>query len=553
MGGPAMKTVSLRSPEHDAPRSLLNRIVPKLSHGDDLFREQLARTAATIDRAFAVVLVAEWLIGIVLALVVSPLTWAGPQSSVHIHVWAALALGGIVALPPAALAWFRPGHAWTRHTIAAAQMLTAALWIHLTGGRIETHFMIFGSLAFLAAYRDWKVLITASVVVLVDHLVRGWFFPRSVYGVDSASIWRGFEHIGWVVFECLFLVFIIKRGNTVQQSAALDKLGEMGQYILGERLGGGGMGDVFLAEHRLLKRPCAIKLIRPDRTREAGILTRFEREVRATASLRHPNTVSVYDYGNLDDGSFFYVMEYLPGLSFQQLVEVHGPLPPGRAVYLLRQVCGALHEAHSIGLVHRDIKPDNILTCRLGGKHDVAKLFDFGLVQSMFTGAAASRLTQTGSIVGTPDYMSPEQVSGLAIDHRSDVFSLGAVAYFLLTGRVPFDGDDPLSVMYARLKEPARPPRFHRPEIPNDLEHIVLRCLDREVAARFADASVLERALAGCPAAAEWDDERAKTWWESLPAASTASITPAGPPTAQFPRQQTPTDFREPAPKTFRG
>src|SRR5262249_40385619 len=162
-----------------------------------------------------------------------------------------------------------------------------------------------------------------------------------------------------------------------------------------------------------------------------------EREVRTTASLRHPNTVSVYDYGNLDDGTFFYVMEYLPGFSFQHLVEVHGPLPPGRAVYLLRQVCGALHEAHSIGLVHRDIKPDKVLACCLGGKHDVAKLFDFGLVQMMFAGPASSRLTQTGSVVGTPDFMSPEQVAGQEIDHRSDVFSLGAVAYFILTGRLP--------------------------------------------------------------------------------------------------------------------
>jgi serine/threonine protein kinase len=468
-------------------------------------------------------------------------------------VWAALVLGGIVALPPAALAWFRPGQARTRHTVAAAQMLMAALWIHLTRGRIETHFMIFGSLAFLAAYRDWTVLVTASAVVLVDHLVRGWVFPQSVFGAESAPLWRSFEHIGWVLFADVFLFFIIRRGNTVQQSAALDKLGEMGQYVLGERLGGGGMGEVYLAEHRLLKRPCAIKLIRPDRTGEAAVLARFEREVRTTARLRHPNTVSVYDYGNLDDGSFFYVMEYLPGLSFQQLVEVHGPLPPCRAVYLLRQVCGALHEAHSIGLVHRDVKPDNILTCCLGGKHDVAKLFDFGLVQTVFTGAADSRLTQLGSVVGTPDYMSPEQVSGLEIDHRSDVFSLGAVAYFLLTGRPPFEGENPLSVMYARLKEPVQPPTLHRPDIPNDLEHIVVRCMDRVAAARFADARALERALAGCAAAAEWDDERAKSWWESLPAVPNKEINPAATPTPWVSTRPTPTDVREHTPKTSPG
>jgi serine/threonine protein kinase len=520
MSGPVAETVSVRRAEASGPRSLLRRVVPKFSQGDDLFREQMARTTATIDRAFAIVLVAEWLVAIALSLIVSPLTWAGTQSSIHVHVWAAVVLGGIVAVPPAVLAWFRPGQPRTRHTVAAAQILTSALWIHLTEGRIETHFMIFGSLAFLAAYRDWKVLVTASLVVVVDHLIRGWLFPRSVYGVDEAPIWRSFEHGWWVLFEDLFLVFIILRGNTVQQSAALDKLGEMGQYVLNERLGEGGMGEVYLAEHRLLKRPCAVKLIRPDKVQDPRTLVRFEREVQTTAKLRHPNTVSIYDYGMLDDGSFFYVMEYLPGLSLQQLVERCGPLPPGRVIYLLRQVCGALFEAHSIGLVHRDIKPANVHTCQLGGQHDVAKLFDFGLVQTPFSGDEASRVTQTGSVVGTPDFMSPEQVTGEEIDCRSDVFSLGAVAYFLLTGQLPFEGNNPLSVMYARVKEPVRPPTHHRPDLPPDLERVVLRCLAREPASRFTDTKALDKALAECTAASEWDEERAQIWWEKPPAAS---------------------------------
>jgi hypothetical protein len=524
MSGTAMNPEPATEPAAVKPRSFLSRVVPMLSRPDDLFLEQLAMTAATVDRAFAVVLVIEWLVGVALSLVVSPLAWEGAKSTIHVHVWAALLLGGVIALPTAILAWLRSGQGWTRHLIAVSQTLMAALYIHLTGGRIETHFMIFGSLAFLAAYRDWKVLITASVVVLVDHLLRGWFFPRSVYGVDSAPIWRSFEHSWWVVFEDIFLILMILRSNRVQQTVALNKLGEMGQYMLKERLGGGGMGEVFLAEHRRLKRSCAIKLIRPELAREANTLDRFKREVQTTAMLRHPNTVAIYDYGDLEDGTFFYVMEHLPGLSLQELVEQHGPLPPGRAIYLLRQVCGALCEAHSIGLVHRDVKPDNVLVCCLGGQHDVAKLFDFGLVRTVEDEGPTSRLTKAGSVLGTPSFMSPEQVMGEAIDQRSDLFSLGVVAYFLLTGKVPFECNNPLATMYARIKDSVQPPTLYRLDLPRDLERIVLQCLARDATMRFADAKSLEKAMAECPCAADWNDERAKNWWEQRPGGARKSV-----------------------------
>ncbi len=496
-----------------APWSLLQRIVPKLSQRDDIFQEQWARIIAATDRSFAVVLALEWVVGIGLAVLVSPRAWEGARTSVHGHVWAAVFLGGLTALPPAAVAWFRAGRPYSRQLVAVAQMLISALYIHLTGGRIETHFMIFGSLAFLAFYRDWKVLATASLVVLADHLARGWFFPWSVYGVESASVWRSLEHFWWVVFEVIFLCYAISRANRVQALVATEKMGEMGQYLLKEKLGGGGMGEVFLAEHRLLKRPCAIKLVRADLANDPTLFARFEREVRATAHLRHPNTVGIYDFGGLDDGTFYYVMEYLPGLSLQQLVERHGPLPPARAVHLVRQLCGALSEAHGLGLIHRDIKPDNVLLCRLGGQNDVAKLFDFGLVRITSGGDPSGRLTHVGTVVGTPEYMSPEQVTGEEVDHRTDLFSLGAVAYFLLTGACPFVGDNNLALMYARVKEPVRPPRVYQPDLPRDLERVVLRCLARQKADRFADAKELERALADCSCAGEWDDERAAAWW----------------------------------------
>jgi serine/threonine-protein kinase len=182
-------------------------------------------------------------------------------------------------------------------------------------------------------------------------------------------------------------------------------------------------------------------------------------------------------------------------------------------VHLLRQLCGALSEAHAVGLIHRDVKPDNVLLCRLGGSHDVVKLFDFGLVQIANRDAPSAKLTQVGLIVGTPEYMSPEQVSGAEIDLRTDLFSLGAVAYFLLTGACPYSGENTLALMYARLREGARPPSEYRSDVPVDVERIILRCLAREKADRFADARELERALAGCACAREWNDESAAEWW----------------------------------------
>jgi serine/threonine-protein kinase len=196
---------------------------------------------------------------------------------------------------------------------------------------------------------------------------------------------------------------------------------KLGQYQLKQRLGEGGMGEVYLAEHVLLKRPCAVKVIRPDQAGDPTTLQRFLREVQATATLTHPNTVQVFDYGQASDGTVFYAMEYLTGLSLEELVRVRGPLPPARVIFVLRQLCGALAEAHAIGLIHRDIKPSNVVLCNRGGMYDVAKLLDFGLVRMESTAASGAGLTQAGLIFGTPTYMSPEQAAGRDLDARSDI------------------------------------------------------------------------------------------------------------------------------------
>jgi serine/threonine-protein kinase len=290
---------------------------------------------------------------------------------------------------------------------------------------------------------------------------------------------------------------------------------QLGQYRLVAPLGQGGMGEVYLAEHRMLKRPCAIKLIRPEQAGNPQVLGRFEREVQITAQLSHWNTVEIYDYGRTDDGTFFYVMEYLPGLSLEELLERHGPLPAERVVHLLRQTCQALREAHARGLIHRDIKPGNVFVAERGGQYDVVKLLDFGLVKPVAE-IASPRLTQEGAISGTPLFMSPEQARGSSeVDARSDIYSLGAVAYNLLTGRPPFERSSPLEVIIAHDRDAVTPPSQLQANLPADLEGIILRCLAKRPADRFQDVDSLEQALSGCAAADRWTQPHAAQWWSA--------------------------------------
>jgi serine/threonine-protein kinase len=286
------------------------------------------------------------------------------------------------------------------------------------------------------------------------------------------------EMVTWLVIAVGFSIYGSHKISLLRQQAFEAR--RLGQYQVKHRLGAGGMGAVYLAEHVLLRRPCALKLIRPERAGDPRNLARFEREVQAIATLTHPNTVEIFDYGHADDGTFYYAMEYLSGLSLQELVRRYGPLPPERAVHLLRQVCGALQEAHTTTLVHRDVKPGNVLVCQQGGQHDVAKLLEFGLVRAHGLTADGEKLTQEGAIAGPPAYISPEQAAGKEdVDGRSDLYSLGAVAYFLLTGRPPFVRDGAVQTLAAHLGEPVVAPDRHRPDVPADLQAVVLRCLEK--------------------------------------------------------------------------
>ncbi len=278
--------------------------------------------------------------------------------------------------------------------------------------------------------------------------------------------------------------------------AQLHQAHALGSYTLEEEIGQGGMGVVYRASHAMLCRPTAIKLLH----RENGgtnSVARFEREVRMTSRLTHPNTVAIYDYGRTSEGRFYYAMEYLEGPDLQRLVEREGPQSAARVVHILLQVCGALAEAHDLGLVHRDIKPANVILCVRGGVSDVAKVVDFGLVKRLADVGSADA-TAVGAVVGTPLYMSPEAiVRPDLVDGRSDLYALGALAYFLLTGAPPFEGATSFEVCSRHLHaEPAR--LSTKVAVPPDLERVVLWCLAKSPDDRPASARALRDALAAC-------------------------------------------------------
>ena len=308
----------------------------------------------------------------------------------------------------------------------------------------------------------------------------------------------------------------------------VHKVRQMGAYQLDTLLGRGGMGEVWAARHRMLARPAAVKLIRPDRlghTPDASIIMlRFEREARATARLGSPHTVEVYDFGLTDDGVFYYVMELLDGLDVQTLVERHGPLPPERAVFVLRQVCHSLAEAHVTGFVHRDVKPANIFVARKGLDLDFAKVLDFGLVKPVARGADATALTAENVAAGTPAFMAPEMVLGETADPRTDIYALGCVAFWMLTGGLVFEAETPMKMLMAHVQTAANPPstRTELP-IPSALDAVVLHCLEKDPEARPRDAGEVMRRLDAIALDAPWTPDRARVWWDAHAPARTVA------------------------------
>ncbi len=305
----------------------------------------------------------------------------------------------------------------------------------------------------------------------------------------------------------------------------------LGQYVLVQEIGRGANGMVYRARHALLRRPVAIKLLSPDLTNEANT-ARFEHEVQMTSQLTHPNTVAIYDYGHTPEGLFYFAMEYLGGIDLDQLVRQFGPQPEGRVIHILRQVCGSLSEAHRIGLIHRDVKPANIILTRRGGVCDLVKVLDFGLVKTMRPGAADE--SASDAVVGTPHFMSPEAVEKPeSVGIQSDLYSLGAVGYWLLTGKTLFDHDTVEALLSHQVnRAPVHPAdRLGKPVSP-DLAELLLRCLDKQPEQRPPSAAALDQALACCASAGTWTARDAEDWWqahmaavETMPAATMAEKT----------------------------
>jgi serine/threonine-protein kinase len=325
-----------------------------------------------------------------------------------------------------------------------------------------------------------------------------------------------------IVFPYLLVALLACVGNSVVYGLGKEvtRAQELGSYRLVERIGEGGMGQVWRAKHRLLARPAAIKLLRPltagDNGDPTAALRRFEREAQVTAQLRSPHTVELWDFGVAADGRFYYVMELLDGLDLDTLVKRHGPVPAERAIHMLRQVCHSLAEAESSGLVHRDIKPSNIFVCRYGGDYDFVKVLDFGIVKATGTATLETSLLSTDRNVvqGTPAFIAPEQVLGSAIDGRADIYAMGCVAYWLLTGQLVFTGDTAMGVLLHHAHTaPTAPSERSELPIPAALDELVLSCLAKDPGGRPQSAKELSRQLAEIRAPAVWGEDRAREWW----------------------------------------
>ncbi len=362
---------------------------------------------------------------------------------------------------------------------------------------------------------------TVGVAYVSYRTYEGFVSPGPGYPKQTPIGVAGFTVMFWCVMSGVAIAVSQVIYGLRREVRDVRKLG---QYRLHRKLGEGGMGAVYLASHAMLRRPTAIKLLPLQKTGEHS-LARFEREVQLTAGLTHPNTVTVHDYGRTPDGIFYYVMELLDGATLVDVIALTGPIPPARVIKILDQVSGALAEAHSLGLIHRDIKPANIMMVEQGGAPDVAKVLDFGLVKQIDT-SGATDVTHADSITGTPAYMSPESIkSPDDVDARTDLYAVGAVGYYLLTGENVFTGSSVVEVCAAHLHETPIPPSERLGgDIPADLERLVLECLAKDPADRPQTASELQHRLRELDGYGSWTDREAHAWWEDYRSAVESKV-----------------------------
>lgn len=367
----------------------------------------------------------------------------------------------------------------------------------------------------------WKALLAATCSGSMV-LVAIWL--STLHGGTPAIPVENFVGLGSGYVMVVAMAYIGGRvvfglGRAVRQAR------EMGSYRLTELLGRGGMGEVWKARHRLLARPAAIKLIRPemlgtgDVLERAKVVKRFEREAQSTASMRSPHTIELYDFGVTPEGTFYYVMELLDGYDLETMIQKFGPISPARAIHLLGQVCHSLAEAHDSGLIHRDIKPANVYVCRYGREVDFVKVLDFGLAKLVESGIEDdidASITAGDVTCGTPAFIAPEQAtSDGTIDGRSDLYAIGCLAYWLVTGQVVFEGSSALKMIIDHMNTPPIPPSLRaEQDIPEALERVILSCLEKDPDRRPQTAEELRAALDECDACDPWTAEHARSWWQ---------------------------------------
>ena len=366
--------------------------------------------------------------------------------------------------------------------------------------------------------KPWRAVIAALASISSVPVVV-WLAAAS--GVVTASI-NPLQFFFGLVFPYLLVVAMAYVGARAvyQLGTEVKPARELGSYQLEEKLGEGGMSEVWRGRHRMLARPAAIKLIRPSLAGggSAVAIHQFEREAQAIARQRSPHTVDLFDFGVSSDGAFYYAMELLEGLDADSFVKKFGPVPAERAIYFLRQVCHSLSEAQSCGLVHRDIKPANIFICKYGEERDFVKVLDFGIVRSVRDVRETGSIeTRDNALQGTPAFMAPEQAIGHDLDSRADIYATGCLAYWLLTGKLVFSADTPVGMLIHHSQTPPSPPssRTDLP-IPSSLDRLVLECLAKSPADRPQTAGELSRRLGAIPGAEAWTQERAALWWSAV-------------------------------------
>lgn len=441
--------------------------------------------------------------------------------------WADLLYPVSFALGLAYVHWGRPGITALQVTVllvAALNLVAGLTEVSLTQPDVLPGFGVALVLFIPAAFIPWKApyQVALSVLAVVSSIVTltlAYLLVPEVRAFWEQGAARPFG-------EQLFLsgvgsallgatsVFVTRTLYGLRKTAFRAR--RLGNYVLHKEIGEGGMGRVYVAEHALMCRPSAVKVLKAATGADRTALARFEREVRLSASLSHPNTITIFDFGRAAEDTFYYAMEYLEGMDLERFVERFGPIPASRAVFLLLQVTGPLAEAHHRAIVHRDLKPSNIFLTMRGGLYDFVKVLDFGLAKRIEGADTPSELTKTGVVFGTPRYLAPETVYGTAgVGSRADIYALGAVAYWMLTGRPPFTADSAVALMIDHVKTvPPRPSEICEVPIPAELDDAVMKCLEKDPDDRFQSIAELEIALRAVPDPSPWTRGRAARWWD---------------------------------------